>query len=205
MSSTNRGADRIVSDAYYTPDHVARACIATIPIADTWEPHAGGGAFVRALEARRACVWASDINGAGGVRKHDALNGWPFGGSPPAWIVGNPPFDAAQEHIVMALNTARDGVAFLLRLAFLEGQDRHETFWRAHPCAEVHSFVRRPSFLERYEDGTVGPLRKRAKDGTIEMDKHGNARKAGTDSAAYGWFIWRIGYTGPTIHRFLNW
>ena len=203
MSSTNRGAVRAPDDSYYTPDHVARACIATIPIADTWEPHAGGGAFVRALEARGATVWASDINPMHGA--HDALDGWPFGGSPPAWIVGNPPFDTAQEHIESAINIARDGVAFLLRLAFLEGQDRQETFWRKHPCAEVHSFVRRPSFLERYEDGTVGPLRKRGKDGMIEMDKHGNPRKAGTDSAAYGWFIWRRNHAGPTTHHFLSW
>lgn len=48
MSSTNRGAIRAPLDAYYTPDAVARACVATIAAelrgARVWEPHAGGGA-----------------------------------------------------------------------------------------------------------------------------------------------------------------
>lgn len=30
MSSTNRGGERIALDAYFTPDAVARACVATI-------------------------------------------------------------------------------------------------------------------------------------------------------------------------------
>lgn len=182
MSSTNRGAERAAHDAYYTPDAVARACVATIPIHVTetaWEPHAGGGAFVRALVPRIGLrCHASDIDprpieALNGMTiepvRANALDGWrsEWGGLPD-WIIGNPPYAEAQEHIEMALKTARVGVAFLLRLAFLEGQKR-AAFWRAHPCATVHVLTKRPSFTG-----------------------------SGTDSAAYGFFRWQIGHDGPT-------
>lgn len=185
MSSTNRGSERIENDAYFTPDPVARACVATLPIErgmTVWEPHAGGGAFVRALLRCTPHVVASDLvlrPEVAALVKHsrqaDAREGWSFGIPSPDWIVGNPPYSDAQDHVEMALRTARIGVAFLLRLAFLEGQAR-AAFWRAHPCAEVHVLSRRPSF-------TGGK----------------------TDSCAYGWFVWRKDEHAPTTLHHLEW
>lgn len=200
MSSTNRGAERVALDAYYTPDAVARACVATIA-ADVrgtrcWEPHAGGGAFVRALNAAGAVAYYSDINpdapaynapdlvnGVGGghpiplpIPPCDAREGWTAGALiRPHWIVGNPPFNDAEAHVRMALDIAAVGVAFLLRLAFLESTKRLP-FWRENPPAEVYVLSRRPSF-------TGG----------------------GTDSAAYGWFVWRRGNTDEPVLRWLDW
>ena len=79
---------------------------------------------------------------------------------------GNPPFSAAEEHVRHAMRISRVGVGFLLRLAFLESAKRR-AFWREHPPAEVHVLSERPSF-------TGG----------------------GTDNAAYGWFVWRRGFSG---------
>lgn len=214
MSSTNRNAIRVASDAYLTPDPIAAACVGVLPRLDeqtAWEPHAGAGAFCRALKARGAMVYASDIadHPIGGAdvwaSEQDAIDGFPFAGPDPDWIVGNPPFDGAEEHVRGAILRARVGAAFLLRLAFVEGADRYRTFWRSFPAAEIHTFVRRPSFWERYEDGTIGPLRKRDKEGGIEVGKDGKPKKAGTDSAAYAFFVWKRGYMGETIHRFLTW
>lgn len=184
MSSTHRGAERIERDAYYTPDSVARACVATLPIhrsETAWEPHAGGGAFVRALLTRTPHVYASDlvlrpdvaalVTHSGHV---DARMGWSFGIPSPDWIVGNPPFNEAQEHVEMAIRTASVGVGLLLRLAFLEGQKR-AAFWRAHPAAQVHVLIRRPSFT-------------------------GGA----TDSCAYGFFVWMREHSGPTTLHHLE-
>lgn len=110
-----------------------------------------------------------------------------------AWCVGNPPFArpetvdgrggeptgrvnakgrpimeaAAQQHVEHALVVSR-GVAFLLRLAFLESSER-AAFWAEHPCRHIWVLSRRPSF-------TGG----------------------GTDSCAYGWFWWERGWSGPT-------
>lgn len=185
MSSTNRGAERVALDAYFTPDPVARACVATIredlssalgPRVRVWEPSAGGGAFVRAAEALGCDVFASDLQARPGVDVRNALDGWdPTWGDRPHWIVGNPPFNEAEDHVRMALATAHDGVAVLLRLAFLEGAKRR-AFWATWPAAEVHVLTARPSFT-------------------------GGA----TDSCAYGWFVWRHSYRGATVLRHLDW
>jgi len=191
MSSTGRGGVRRNLDAYYTPDDVARACVATLASdlrrATAWEPHAGGGAFVRALLAVNAKVTISDIDPAApalGIPGTDVFVGdfltCEHGLTPavrPDWIIGNPPFSGAEAHVRHALARANCGVGFLLRLAFLESKAR-APLWRDYPPASVHVLCERPSFT-------------------------GGA----TDSAAYGWFIWRVGndagYT-PFLH-WMSW
>jgi len=192
MSSTNRGAERVALDAYFTPDPVARACVATltgITGSRVWEPSAGGGAFARAAARQGAIVYASDINPvapavdeleAHGIAAwqagHDATNGWPADfGDEPDWVIGNPPFNEAEEHTRIALNACWAGAAFLLRLAFLEGAKRR-AFWATWPAAEVHVLTARPSFT-------------------------GGA----TDSCAYGWFVWRRAHKGATVLCHLDW
>ena len=183
MSSTTRPSRNGERDAYYTPDAVARACIKVTRIpagATVLEPSVGGGAFVRALAGRLVAALDIDPRAPGlalvGTAAQVAdFERWTPGNSRPEWAVGNPPFNAAQPHVVKALSLATVGVGFLLRLAFLEGQLR-APFWRAHPAAEVHVLTARPSF-------TGG----------------------GTDSAAYGWFVWRAGHTGPTTLQHLDW
>ena len=174
--------ERIPLDAYYTPDAVATACLATIADDIHWqatlEPHAGGGAFVRAAMALDSAVMATDINPeAAGLSQ--GVASWvgdflTFDGSP-AWTIGNPPFNDAERHVRHALDISRTGVAFLLRLAFLESSAR-VPFWTAHPPAEVYVFSRRPSF-------TGGK----------------------TDACPYGWFIWRRGHTAPPRLGWLQW
>ena len=77
------------------------------------------------------------------------------------WFVGNPPYNAAEEHVRHALGLAERGCAFLLRLAFLESIKRRQ-FWEEYPPSEVYVLDKRPSFTE---DGK-------------------------SDSAAYAWFVW---------------
>lgn len=157
-------------DAYYTPPELAERLAATLFLkAGDWvlEPHAGGGAFVQAARSAGAQVHAVDIDpAAAGLALADEQTVGDFlcwePRRPYRWIIGNPPFSAAEAHVRRALALApRSGVAFLLRLAFLESVQR-EALWRAHPPAEVMVLCRRPSF-------TGG----------------------GTDATAYGWFIWR--------------
>jgi hypothetical protein len=57
MSRALAQSEQVPLGAYYTPDPVARACVATLGDLRgfrCWEPHAGGGAFVRALRAAGA-------------------------------------------------------------------------------------------------------------------------------------------------------
>ena len=167
-------------DAYYTPPALALRLVGVAQIEpgeSVLEPHAGGGAFVSALLASGLTVSALDVNpDAPGLalvpeerrfvgdfltHKHEY-----------DWVIGNPPYSDAEAHVRHALSIARVGVAFLLRLAFLESASR-EAFWKQYPATDVHVLSRRPSF-------TGG----------------------GTDNCAYGWFIWVWGYHyGPaTLH-----
>lgn len=183
MSSTTRPV-RTGLDAYYTPDPVARACVDTLGNLrklQVWEPHAGGGAFVRALHRAGAVVTASDIdpNAAGLCGAPCSFVGdfltYALADSPrPSWVVGNPPFSDAEVHVRHALAHATIGVGFLLRLAFLESAKR-APLWKEHPPAVVHVLTQRPSFT-------------------------GGA----TDSAAYGWFVWQRGYRGGPHLDWIN-
>lgn len=208
MSATGRGGEPIALDAYYTPDDVAARCVAALPTEATWrvralEPSVGGGAFVRALRAldpgprtlrvidinpdapglRSSPAWAvSDFlawppthEARQSTRRHDGDvgDGLDLDVRPPYdLIVGNPPYSHAEAHIRHALSLVDRGgyVAFLLRLAMLESV-RRRPLWAETPLRSVHVLSARPSF-------TGG----------------------GTDSAAYGWFVWQRGYVGaPTL------
>lgn len=185
MSRTSRtAAERRTLDRYYTPDDAARACVATLPILDgdtVLEPSAGGGAFLRAVRDAfpSSRLRALDLDPASPARlpenggfevEHGDFGTW----SPPPderfdWVVGNPPYNVAIEHVEAALRIARVGVGFLLRLTFLESVDRIP-FWRAVGSSldEVRVLARRPSFTG-----------------------------SGTDSMAYGWFVWNKRSKGP--------
>jgi len=178
--------DRRPLDAYWTPDPIARRLVGVLPVGEghhVLEPHAGGGAFVRALMAADCrCVDAYDIDPtAPAIQKRL----WPHAracrdflsieGGTWDWIVGNPPFKGAEEHVRHALALTRRHVVFLLRLAFLESAQRLP-FWREHPARKVWVLAQRPSFL-----GT-----------------------GGTDSAAYGWFWWDNEHAGPTTMDVLD-
>ena len=152
MSSTNRGSTRITNDAYYTPDRLAQKLVGLLPITNRQhvvEPHAGGGAFVRALLPVANSVTAYDIDPAAPGLK---LATYGFDGdflTVPVgymsdWIVGNPPFHGFEKHIDHALKLAPD-VAFLLRLAAMESASRIDK-WKTWPLRKVWVLAERPSF-----------------------------------------------------------
>jgi hypothetical protein len=182
--------ERIQNDAYYTPQPVADACVRVLqhtlpPNARVLEPHAGGGAFVRALRSVRPDVQVSLLDKNPDAPAFDLAreHGLPhlpadFLSTSPSdidWIVGNPPYADALAHVEHALRHTLTGVGFLMRLAFLEGAARRPFFSRYPPC-DVHVLVNRPSFA---------------------FGK--------TDSAAYAFFVWRVRtVSAPRIH-WLNW
>jgi hypothetical protein len=126
----------------YTPDACAKALVSYLPIGmGEWvhEPHSGGGSFLRALDAKDG-VWltASDLEPDDGITYRDGKRPkradfltWDWRSqagvlpeNPPDWIIGNPPYTTAEEHIRRAVEVTGRHVVFVLRLAMLEGVKR---------------------------------------------------------------------------------
>lgn len=173
-------------DIAYTPDAVADLFVQALrpymqPGQVVWEPHAGGGAFVRAVRREGYVCHGSDLYAAGWAR-HDLLAGdLPFG--PVDWLIGNPPFSTAREHVEMSLRLALSGVAYVLpaQLPYLVGWA--DLWERATP--DMLPACGRVPFLG---DGTV---------------KERDGKQAGTRDVAM--YVWRrhgtIWSTEPCVLR----
>ena len=100
-------------------------------------------------------------------------------------IITNPPYKYAQQFVEHALEIIPDGrrVAMFLKLTFLESQTRRELFDRTPPEYIYVSSKRLQC----------------AKGGDFQTYKQG-----GSTAIAYGWFIWRKGYTGEPRVRWFN-
>jgi len=187
-------------DQYFTPDDLAEALVSRLASDGWWrggrvlEPSAGKGAFVRAaigLSPTPRQVLAVDLDrdraqelgyirfgpGTVDVTGSDflALNG------PAQWalVIGNPPYSEAEAHTRKALSLrSRFGVvAFLLRMGFLESEER-AAFWREHPASKVYVLSQRPSFT-----------------GEGKTDR----------GQSYGLFVWATWHRGPTELEVLSW
>lgn len=181
-------------DYYPTPAGVCRAAVrwlaATGPIPGAvLEPSAGTGAWCRAVREQWGPLvhitavepdydqpvcdehYRCTLETFVGLREvHVAKQRWPL-------IIGNPPYSLAQEHVELCLPMLASGgrLAFLLRLAFLEGQSRRK-WWPAHRPSDVLVLPRRPSF-------TGGK----------------------TDSAAYALIVWSAEPSDTTQLGWLDW
>ena len=83
------------------------------------------------------------------------------------WIITNPPFSVAYNILTRAVDLAQQGVAFLLRLSFLEPTIEREEFLCEHPPSQL-------IILPRYSFTGDGK----------------------TDSVTCAWMIWEKNQTG---------
>lgn len=100
-------------------------------------------------------------------------------------IITNPPYKFAKQFVEKALETVTDGnkVAMFLKLTFLESKSRRELF-------------------EKYPFETLYVSSSRlqcAKNGDFETYSKGT----GT-AVAYGWYVWRKGFTGTPQIKWFN-
>jgi hypothetical protein len=92
------------------------------------------------------------------------------------WIITNPPFGIAEDFVRLGLQRARRGVALLLRLAFLETDDRYDLMMGSTPLTQLAVFCERiPMELGRWRP------------------------KAGS-ATAYAWFFWMKDAEPRPIH-----
>jgi hypothetical protein len=93
-------------------------------------------------------------------------------------IVTNPPYNLAEAFIEHALESTTGKVAMLLRLAFLEGQQRHEK-WMQWPLKTVWVFSKRISMYP---------------------DKH----RTGHGLYPYAWYVWDHSHQGQPEIRWIS-
>lgn len=146
-----------------------------------WECACGKGHLSEVLRKRGYIVKSTDLidrgYGIGGVdflRCADKHNGD---------IITNPPYKYAQEFVEHALSIIPDGnrVAMFLKLTFLESGTRRKMFEQNPPEYIYVSSSRVQCALG----------------GDFEKYKS-------TTAIAYGWFIWRKGFTGEPRVRWFN-
>ena len=127
--------------------------------------------MVRPLEEWFGGVYGSDIHDYGaGFPVQDYL----FGPLPDMvdWTITNPPFRLAEQFIRRALETSRDGVAVIVRSAFLEGVGRYRGLFNVTPPSDILQFSER-----------------------VVMHK-GKLSAKGSTATAYCWLVWRNGNSG---------
>lgn len=180
MSATNRGKARETNDYYATPAWtVARlfecdkfiehlAAIDTPMEEQAWlEPGVGEGAIIDAVEASgiKPFAWDTvDVVDTGDLTFHGSFLDYKTR-ERYSCVIGNPPYNLAQEFITRALELA-DVVVMLLRVNFLGSEERH-AWWQA---------------MEHKPDIFILPNRP-----VFSLNKHG---KPGVDATEYCWMVW---------------
>jgi hypothetical protein len=165
--------ERQREDYYKTPEHATVALLKREQFSGwIWECACGDGAISKAIlnsdPYNQSRVMSTDVfdrgygeTGVDFLHTHRAVD----------HIITNPPYRLAEEFVLHALECARDRVAMLLKLNFLESKGRKEFFQRT-PLRTVYVFSNRLSFDKGDEKGKDRGL------------------------LAYAWFIWEKNYHG---------
>lgn len=170
-------------DYYPTPPWAVHRLLeaASLPGGKWFEPCAGDGAIIRAVqEVRKDVTWEANeiqpemkeklisIPGVGSVSTEDYLQMNPCPAKKYNVIITNPPFQLAMECILQSEKMQANYLVFLLRLNFLASKTRAK-FMSEH-TPDVFVLSSRPSF--------------------ISNGKH--------DCTDYAWFIWDVSKTPNT-------
>jgi len=167
--------NREKDDYYPTPPAGTEALLRVEQFAGAiWEPACGDGAISRVLENAGHQVISTDlVNRSFGLARVDFLMETK---SLAPNIVTNPPFKMVTPFMRKALDLSEGKVAFLLRLACLEGVERKRIF-ESTPLARVWVFSRRL---------------------TMQRGKYEEDQKGGM--FPFAWFVWEHDYAGkPTL------
>lgn len=130
---------------------------------EAWEPACGEGHMARPLTEYFGRVRASDVHNYGYGEVDDFL--FP-GDYSTDWIITNPPFRLAEQFALTARGRAREGVALLVRTAFLEGGGRFSNLFSQYRPNAVLQFSER-----------------------VPMHK-GRLVENGSTATAYCWIVW---------------
>lgn len=177
-ASNHSREDRAENDLYTTPPDAVRALLEREQFApQIWECASGLYHISNVLMEYGHNVFNSDIVDRGNNAVIDFLN------CDRSWhgdIITNPPYKIALPFARKALQVVDDGqkVAMLLRIQFLEGQERRK-FFDKHPPKTVYVFSKR-----------------------IRCSKDGKT-PAESSAVCFCWFVWEKGYNGEPVIKWL--
>jgi hypothetical protein len=169
MVTNTRVVDAEGDDFYPTPAWATHALMLNEKFEGLiWEPACGDGAMSKVIKKYNENVLSTDLNNQG-----YGTYGYNFIDLPDEFkddrsdnIITNPPYNIANDFVKKALEVADKKVAMLLRLAYLEGQERYDTLYSVQPPTRVWVFSERITFYKK------------------------GATKKGSGTTAYGWFVW---------------
>jgi hypothetical protein len=177
MPTNRRTAETDGIDFYPTPEWATDALLENeIFYGNIWEPACGDGAMSERLQKYYPDreIYSTDLYehgyGATGADFLQTADDFRMDN-----IITNPPYEIANDFVITSLKHARNKVAMLMRLAFLEGQERYHTIFKTNPPARVWVFCERITMYKKYAE-----------------------EKKGSGTTAYAWFVWQKGYSGPT-------
>ena len=168
---------RRTNDAYYTHTAVTKALLYRIPgirHATVFEPCAGSGLMANELRNAGCKVVTNDIADHECDYQCDATDRGEVCWEYYDWVVTNPPFNLAHKILPIALDHANVGVAFLLRLSYLEPANGRREWLQHHADQMVYCGVLNPR--PRFRAGEINP-------------KTGN--EYGTDNVTVAWMVWK--------------
>lgn len=182
-ASNHTEKERQLDDYYATEPKAAQLLLEQEEFHHTiWECACGEGHLAKVFEAHGHEVISTDLvyRGYGDPEPLDFLNETidDFEGD----VITNPPYKFALEFVQRALDSIKPGrkVAMFLKLQFLEGKSR-KNFFQITPPRRVYVSSSR-----------------------LKCAKNGEFESISSSAVAYAWFVWKKGYTGETVVKWIN-
>lgn len=182
-ASNHTEKERQPDDYYATEPKAAELLLEQEEFHHTiWECACGEGHLAKVFEAHGHEVISTDLvyRGYGDPVSLDFLNETidDFEGD----VITNPPYKFALEFVQRALESVKPGrkVAMFLKLQFLEGKSR-KNFFQITPPRRVYVSSSR-----------------------LKCAKNGEFESIASSAVAYAWFVWKKGYTGETVIKWIN-
>lgn len=183
-ASNHSKTEREVNDFYATDPHTLEIFLEKLKQDDIklhnniWECACGEGHLSKVLE-KEYNVLSTDIIDRGYGEVADFLK------APVGWngdILTNPPYKYAKEFVEKSLEVINYGryAIFLLKIQFLEGQDRYKLFKQNPPKYIYVNSKRQTCYI------------------------NGDMTKKMSSASCYCWFIWQKGYYGEPIIRWIK-
>jgi len=179
-ASNHKKEGKREEDDFYTTD--SNAVIELLSreklYGEIWEPACGNGAISKILEKRGYNIYSSDKFNRGYGEVLDFFTS----DKKVDFIITNPPYKLASEFILKSLSSIKENgkVIMLLKLLFLEGQNKYKEIFKDNPPKIIYVFSYRTNcYINDIKDKSSGAV-------------------------CYAWYVWEKGFKGEPVIRWIN-